>query len=392
MNYVSTAETAKRWGISDRRVRYHASHGNIPNAIYQGGQWMIPENAPHPVDGRKKDSTTETTESYHFPNLIHTVYIHKTELLNPDEQALLQAQLEWYKFNHETAYQTCVNLFKNSSYYHVRVGACHTLVYVTGFQAKSDECRFYLDALEKLAKKEDPHKADYKYLLMDAQSTMQTNKRSLRMLSEKFLSSLSNDALGLASLNNMFVHQLRATQKKTVSISDMQIICRLFERQGLDITAMFMHLDMADIATWEDRQEDAEMHIHAMLDINKNYHIILPLVEAMLSNSHILKPILSEEDPSLLQKLSDYAQAFLQNWQNTISYLNDQRPNPNLSNADYNLMVLLNTKLSDNEIAAKLDLPPQAFQTLLQSLYRKTGSASRQDLINYLSRQTWSSR
>ncbi len=48
----SVAKAAKRWSISDRRVRDLASSGKIPGAVREGKLWKIPVGAAKPADGR----------------------------------------------------------------------------------------------------------------------------------------------------------------------------------------------------------------------------------------------------------------------------------------------------------------------------------------------------
>ncbi len=50
--FVSVAEVAKRWGVSDRRVRVLCEAGLIFGATRQGKLWKIPADAPRPPDGR----------------------------------------------------------------------------------------------------------------------------------------------------------------------------------------------------------------------------------------------------------------------------------------------------------------------------------------------------
>ena len=50
--YLSSEETAKRWGISDRRVRVLCENGQIAGAIRNGKIWKIPVSAEKPRDGR----------------------------------------------------------------------------------------------------------------------------------------------------------------------------------------------------------------------------------------------------------------------------------------------------------------------------------------------------
>ncbi|MBQ3256682.1 MAG: Fic family protein [Oscillospiraceae bacterium] len=57
MNYISVAEAAKKWGISERSVRNYCSEGRVDGAVLIGKTWTIPENAEKPE--RKKKASTE---------------------------------------------------------------------------------------------------------------------------------------------------------------------------------------------------------------------------------------------------------------------------------------------------------------------------------------------
>ena len=50
--YLSSEETARRWGISDRRVRVLCENGQISGAIRNGKLWKIPASVEKPRDGR----------------------------------------------------------------------------------------------------------------------------------------------------------------------------------------------------------------------------------------------------------------------------------------------------------------------------------------------------
>ncbi|WP_050203533.1 Fic family protein, partial [Streptococcus pneumoniae] len=52
--YITAKEAAKKWGISDRRVRILCSEGKIHGAYQEGRNWKIPCDAVKPTDGRYK--------------------------------------------------------------------------------------------------------------------------------------------------------------------------------------------------------------------------------------------------------------------------------------------------------------------------------------------------
>ena len=54
MRYLSTSETAEKWGLSSRRVVVLCNEGRIDGAQKAGSTWIIPENAQKPCDARIK--------------------------------------------------------------------------------------------------------------------------------------------------------------------------------------------------------------------------------------------------------------------------------------------------------------------------------------------------
>ena len=54
MRYLSVAEIAKKWNISERSVRNYCAHGRVQGAFLTGKTWNIPENAEKPERSNKK--------------------------------------------------------------------------------------------------------------------------------------------------------------------------------------------------------------------------------------------------------------------------------------------------------------------------------------------------
>lgn len=53
LGYVTTADKAKEWGITQRRVDIYCKEGRIDGAELIGNRWLIPANAKKPTDPRK---------------------------------------------------------------------------------------------------------------------------------------------------------------------------------------------------------------------------------------------------------------------------------------------------------------------------------------------------
>ena len=62
MDYITTIEMSKIWGISSRRISLLCSQGRVPGAEKKGKTWLIPKDAVKPTDSlleRKIDDVLE---------------------------------------------------------------------------------------------------------------------------------------------------------------------------------------------------------------------------------------------------------------------------------------------------------------------------------------------
>ena len=54
MDYITTVEMSKKWGISSRRIGVLCAEGRIDGVIKKGKTWLIPSDAQKPDDARVK--------------------------------------------------------------------------------------------------------------------------------------------------------------------------------------------------------------------------------------------------------------------------------------------------------------------------------------------------
>lgn len=60
MKYLSVADTAKSWNVSERTVRNYCATGKIPGAVLIGKTWNIPQDAERPERINKKQQAPRT--------------------------------------------------------------------------------------------------------------------------------------------------------------------------------------------------------------------------------------------------------------------------------------------------------------------------------------------
>ena len=60
MGYLSVAEIAKKWNVSERSVRNYCANGRVPGAFLTGKTWNLPEDAIKPERTNQKKEQPHT--------------------------------------------------------------------------------------------------------------------------------------------------------------------------------------------------------------------------------------------------------------------------------------------------------------------------------------------
>lgn len=107
MIYLSVAEMAKKWNISERSVRNYCSQNKIEGAFLVGKTWKIPENAQKPVRANKKGRTlyeilTNEKKARISGGIYHKIQIDLTYNSNHIEGSKLTHEQTRYIFETNT--------------------------------------------------------------------------------------------------------------------------------------------------------------------------------------------------------------------------------------------------------------------------------------------------
>ena len=91
MNYLSVADMAKKWNMSERTIRNYCANNKIPGAFLTGKTWNIPENAEKPERINKKSDNPK--------NLLERLKTEKKSFLKGGIYHKIQIELT-YNSNH----------------------------------------------------------------------------------------------------------------------------------------------------------------------------------------------------------------------------------------------------------------------------------------------------
>ena len=135
MEYRKIADVAKEWGISPRRVQILCASGKIDGAMRFGRDWMIPQNAKRPTDGRTKDGRVEAFNKTNIPMPRKTPFLYMSDLYSTpgnadasaviledqhEAQVLFEAEIAYSRGEIDKVYESANYLLnKHSGFYAV---------------------------------------------------------------------------------------------------------------------------------------------------------------------------------------------------------------------------------------------------------------------------------
>ena len=56
LDWITPVQASEKWGITVRHVQSMCKDGKIPGVMRVSKVWLIPKNAPRPIDGRTKNA------------------------------------------------------------------------------------------------------------------------------------------------------------------------------------------------------------------------------------------------------------------------------------------------------------------------------------------------
>ncbi len=111
-DYIKISEAAEKWGLSSRQVQHLCTLGSVVGAVKFGRDWMIPKDAPRPIDKRTKEAKKQKAEAdnINLPMPRKAPFLDMTDLYtvpgtadqvvesladNPEAQTLFAAEIAY---------------------------------------------------------------------------------------------------------------------------------------------------------------------------------------------------------------------------------------------------------------------------------------------------------
>lgn len=385
MEYITTKQASEKWNISTNRITILANEGRIPGAMKFNSQWMIPENALKPMDGRTKKCSFQknSNDFLRFP-----FYAGRSiPSFNPplsDEELILKKVLDAYMAcRFEEAKALLLDLPKTSNNLYTRI---FTLYYscLIAIQFNNYGEIFDIHAeLSLIMQRDFPHKKEIEILLHEADACLGANSFFLNEFHVDSNYSYHPDFL--PHLTVMSVFSIFISDVNRLVANDLipyELSCINYERAGYYSDSLAIHLYLSLIFALMDLPEKMMSHLNSALKLSEKYELYwLPSMQYYYFKN-IFEAALtdfSDEFANTIRALStDVHERFtrftnMESFESVLSIL---------SSKDFILVYYAIQKKTNKEISALLNISEKSISKKYSIIYETLGISGKKQLVD----------
>lgn len=403
-DYISLKEIAEEWGISVRRVQTLCANGRIKGAVRMGRDWMIPKKATRPLDGRTKQSRAleKENQSFDMPMPRKTPFLHMTNLyhtpgcakeaieelsFNPEAQILFGAEIAYSRGEIDKVYDSANYLLKKHSGFYAVLSAGMLLALCAIWRGDLSMWRQAKIHISEADAKDDRQR-DIISLAICAVDSMLYDVRNFpdwfkigcfeplhkdslpatKVYYAKFLYAtghgIASKTIELPGISGLaLMGLLPATIEPMISqaMADNTIIPEIYLRLTCAVTYHYTKNDAQAI-----RHIDRALFL-ALPD--KLYGI---LAEYCRTIGGLLEQRLKEVDEDAWEKVNSLFKVYLESWSRLNSQITGRQIIANLSPQQRQIARLAAFKLSDAEIATRMNMSVSGVKQAIRIIKQKS--------------------
>jgi len=385
MEYISSKKAAEQWEISERRVQFFCANGKIPGAKQLGRQWLIPDNALKPIDGRtKKAKSIGESYIYHFPIFIFSpIFTEEDKHLDKNELTLKNAQMLHMEGKYLDEIKLCVELLDSPCTTSVRVGAYTCLCYAYLLLGMPIEFQQILKKLKLMAEQEEQYREDFKLIVMGIETHLTFNYNNLSTIDTE---KLSEDSL-------LYYNYLCAlsflTQPEALNHSEINILCGFVKLAQITrcIPSYFVFaIILASACNKSNLPEKTNEYLKIACDIADKNNWIAALSKYYYPLNTQIDKYFETKSPQRVTKIREISKRNLTNFR-IITKLNAGEPAINkVAIEDLNFAILLSTGGSIEKISIALGKSVSEVRFNIDRLCTKYNCSNKKDLGDYFAK------
>lgn len=395
MDFISTNEAAKRWGISPRNVQRLLSEGRIAGAKKYGYYWLIPADAKKPIDPRK--ARKQPTEQMAFtlprqcPVLAMTTLYREpgsgdaaVASLAGDSaaQKLFAAQLAYFRGEIGEAARLAGELAAECDAADVRLGCGFVLCLAAMYAGDADAWTSAYAMMKSIPCNGPADEALRDFLLANVDSGLYDKSSVPVWFQQGDFSPLPGDCFPLARM--LYLKYLlldRGDPSISVMCGPLISQCKL---EGALLAEIYCRLLTAIGFHDRGNRDRAAELIDAAIALALPDRLYAPLAEERGELGVLLDERLAAADRDAARAVRELQKRLMPGWSALQETLKSRTYALNLTPREHHAAKLAAKGLTNAEIAERMGISVNSVKRYLAEAVGKTGAKSRAALVDYI--------
>ena len=387
MEYISTKEASKKWGISPIRITLLANEGRIPGAYRLGKSWLIPATATKPErkKANRSNSTKKEPENFSFP-LYHFRpdwnYIKDTQL-SEQQQNLLLAETAVMECRFVDAFAILEPIQQTPDDIVTEIGCLWNYgICCIALNKPEDFSKAFL-RLQMLLAADFPHRDDLA-IILDCLKTYVQSINSAASI-EIFNTDIHEQSLPLTCVLVGYTQLTKeAIKPGRGNILPLELSLRFLQNTGATIVMEMIHIYLLIIYSIRQDTEKIEKHAKTVVQIAYENKLYFPLVTYHRYTSMILEPIIHHYPKDFRNHLHKLISEYETNSTSFFSSINEDSVVSKLTDEDYPYIYAVIMGLTNTVIAEQMGIHTQTVKRRLLKICEKLGVGTKKELKTYL--------
>lgn len=385
MDMISSKELADAWQISVSRIVRLAKAGRIPGAKLIGKSWVFPPDTQKPADTRRKENrSAEPIPAFRFPLYFYTNYTPEEveKDFSPDERMLYKGEHRHLTGKYAESCELLESLLKQTDDRYVRFGALYYLCLGYVYQCRFVQAYHCYDELILIWSQETLHKAELEFPIHDIEAFLTGNS----YYADSF--AIDPETVYPFSMTGYLFQQcaysdiMKAFFKQIpANPAPYELFCHIENADISPLVALSMHMYLSVLYSSNGNRERSLTHIRESCRIAEENRMERSISYMVRYKPELFEGALLRRNPEQLNRLKTLSAEDYEINRSLMEFNGKHDFMQMLNAKDIGLISLAARGLTNKEVASVLHLSANTVNKKYASLFIKTGTHSKKELV-----------
>ena len=375
MDFLSTTQIAKAWGVSRKTVTRYAAEGKIAGAYMVGNTWMIPADAGN-------QEKLENDCDFHFPFYLYWDFFNiKESLTKPEELKLYSSFEKALQGNYDEAYRLAGEALSSTGDIPIRITCLYLMTRCCLYIKKYNLFMKHAFEMEQIFTGDFEHKKEMSLLRIDIECYYKGFDPLLNA-SFDMEGGSCNELFPMITTMSLYRQILVSmSNKQDLDVTMYEMSLRLFEEKGFIYPSIMLASELAVVFHNKKKYETSFKYAKYAYDLAVKHSGFIMLIDVYSVAPKVfdraLKHYKITADPELVRMTKNLNKSCI----GLMYYLKKPKSLFCLINDDYDYIYYAINDYTNKQIAAEKHISENTVSQKYKRLCNSFNASSKKELV-----------